>query len=362
MRAMAKKGSEGDQNELASTSGASEMGPAELAGAFAEHFEHLRRYRGVDYLRGDAIEIEGHHADVPSDQGSVAAESVEPPKMKPGANERADVRKPEPAPQPAVPKREASRVPVAPQPQAPSSVGASAGRIAPAKKESVEEIQRRVLQAQAREWPAAKKLQYLRQKNIGDCRRCALARTRRNLVFGVGNPEASLMFVGEAPGAEEDAKGEPFVGAAGRRLNEWLETVGMKREEVFIANVLKCRPPGNRDPKPEEIEKCSPFLLAQIRAIQPRVLVALGRFAGCKLLGKSMRMYQMRGVIHEYAQPDAKSATPLRIPLIVTYHPSYVLRQERGEGRGGPNNRRDGKSENQLVVNDLERALSFLKD
>jgi DNA polymerase len=224
-------------------------------------------------------------------------------------------------------------------------------------KESVADVKKRVLREQASNWTPGKKLAYLQDKNVGDCRRCALAQGRQNLVFGVGSADARLMFVGEAPGAEEDRRGEPFVGAAGKRLDSWIEALGMKRGDVYIANVLKCRPPGNRDPHAEEIDTCSPFLHAQIRAISPRVLVALGRFAGALLLGQQRRMYQMRGNVHEYIQ----AGSGLRIPLVVTYHPSYVLRSEQGPPRG-PDNQGPRKSENESVLGDLTMAVKHLGD
>ncbi|PRP90559.1 Uracil DNA glycosylase superfamily protein [Enhygromyxa salina] len=224
------------------------------------------------------------------------------------------------------------------------------------------EASRPVARRSANEWPAAKKLAYLRERNVGDCRRCPLAATRRNIVFGVGDPEADLMFVGEAPGADEDRLGQPFVGAAGRRLDSWLEQLGLGREQVYIANVLKCRPPRNRDPQPNEIERCSPFLHAQIRAVQPKVIVALGRFAGCLLLGRDHKLYEMRGRVHRYREPKSGA----EIPLVVTYHPSYVLRREQSpRDARGPQARPDRggaiKSEEQKVLADLDRALSLTR-
>jgi DNA polymerase len=212
-----------------------------------------------------------------------------------------------------------------------------------------------VLREQASQWPAARKLAYLRERNLGDCHRCALAAGRAQIVFGVGNPEAGLMFVGEAPGAEEDRRGEPFVGAAGRRLDQWIAAIGLRRDEVYIANVIKCRPPNNRDPRPEEIERCSPFLRAQIRAIRPRVLVALGRFAGALLTGRQLPMYQLRGNPHEYVEEEAG----IRIPVVVTYHPSYVLRSEKAPA-DTPDNSRPCKSENDAALADLKTAAKLL--
>jgi uracil-DNA glycosylase family 4 len=153
--------------------------------------------------------------------------------------------------------------------------------------------------------------------DIGDCQRCKLAPHRRNLVFGVGNPNARLVFVGEAPGAEEDAKGEPFVGRAGQLLTEII-TKGMKlrREDVYICNVIKCRPPGNRNPEPDEVESCEPFLVQQLERIAPEVIVALGKFAAQTLLRSKTPITQLRGRWFDYHG----------IMLMPTFHPAYLLR------------------------------------
>jgi uracil-DNA glycosylase len=151
---------------------------------------------------------------------------------------------------------------------------------------------------------------------IKNCMLCALGSTRTNFVFGIGNPKAKLMFVGEAPGKDEDLQGEPFVGRAGQLLNKMLLAIGSKREDVYIANVLKCRPPNNRDPKPDEIDKCEPYLLHQIDLIKPAVIVALGRFGGASLLKSTMSLREMRKTQNYYNN----------IPLIVTYHPAALLR------------------------------------
>jgi DNA polymerase len=153
-------------------------------------------------------------------------------------------------------------------------------------------------------------------KNLGDCQRCKLGKTRKNLVFGVGNPRARLVFVGEGPGADEDLKGEPFVGDAGKILNRIITAMGIKREDVYICNVVKCRPPGNRDPEADEISACSPFLLRQIQSIQPEVIVALGKFASQTLLGTKDPISRLRGKFRDFHG----------IPLMPTYHPSYLLR------------------------------------
>jgi len=162
------------------------------------------------------------------------------------------------------------------------------------------------------------------------------------------------MFVGEAPGADEDRQGEPFVGRAGQRLTQWIETLGMTRGDVYIANVLKCRPPGNRDPRPDEVAKCSPFLQAQIRAISPAVIVALGRHAGQLLSRRAdMTLRSMRTSRLTYDAGKTADGTPLRIPLMVTYHPAWVLRQEGGER---------GQNPDDMVLGDLKKAMAIARD
>ena len=158
-------------------------------------------------------------------------------------------------------------------------------------------------------------LEHIR-KNLGDCQRCKLGKTRKNLVFGVGNPKARLVFVGEGPGADEDEKGEPFVGDAGRMLNRIITAMGITREEVYICNVVKCRPPGNRNPEPDEIEACTPFLIRQLKSIQPEAIVALGKFASQTLLETKEPISKLRGRFRNFHG----------IPLMPTYHPSYLLR------------------------------------
>ncbi len=161
------------------------------------------------------------------------------------------------------------------------------------------------------------------------------------------------MFVGEAPGADEDRQGIPFVGPAGQRLNHMLRELGLERHQVYIANVLKCRPPRNRDPKPDEVNVCSKFLEAQIRAIQPQVLIALGRHAGMLMLRRDLQLREMRGRAWTYEQPAAN----LKIPLYITYHPSYVLRRESDARRQGGN----VGDVHAMVVNDLRRSLSVIR-
>ena len=151
---------------------------------------------------------------------------------------------------------------------------------------------------------------------LGDCQRCALHATRRNLVFGEGSPQAELVFVGEAPGADEDQQGRPFVGRAGQLLTKIIEAMGLKREQVYICNILKCRPPGNRNPLAEEILACEPFLIRQLEAIGPQVICALGTFAARTLLKTEAPITVLRGRFHDYHG----------IPLMPTYHPAYLLR------------------------------------
>ena len=155
------------------------------------------------------------------------------------------------------------------------------------------------------------------REEIGDCTRCKLHAGRTNLVFGVGNPKADLMFVGEAPGRDEDIKGEPFVGRAGQLLTKIIEAIDLDRDDVYIANVIKCRPPQNRNPDPDEVETCEPFLFSQIDAIQPRVIVALGAFAVRTLLRDDKTpISKLRGQQYSYRGTI----------LIPTFHPAYLLR------------------------------------
>jgi uracil-DNA glycosylase len=153
---------------------------------------------------------------------------------------------------------------------------------------------------------------------VAGCLRCPLHQTRTNTVFGVGNRQADWLVVGEAPGAEEDRQGEPFVGRAGGLLNSMLRGIGLPREQVFIANVLKCRPPGNRDPKPEEVAQCLPYLERQIGLLQPKIMLAVGRIAAQNLLATDTPIGKLRGHVHQFGSAG--------IPLVVTYHPAYLLR------------------------------------
>jgi DNA polymerase len=165
--------------------------------------------------------------------------------------------------------------------------------------------------------PAAELEAFRRQ--ICECTRCSLGHTRKNFVFGAGNPEADIMFIGEAPGADEDRQGLPFVGSAGQLLTRIIEAIQLRREDVFICNVLKCRPPNNRDPQPDEIELCEPYLKRQIEIVQPRIICTLGRFASQTLLKTQESMGRLRGRLHHY---DG-------IPVIATYHPAALLHHPR---------------------------------
>jgi uracil-DNA glycosylase len=179
-------------------------------------------------------------------------------------------------------------------------------------------------------------LQVIRDE-LGDCQRCKLHPQRKNIVYGVGNPDAPLVFIGEAPGAEEDKQGEPFVGAAGQLLTKMIEAMGFGREDVYIANILKCRPPGNRNPEPDEIAQCEPFLKKQLAALRPRMIVALGKFAAQCLLRSDAPISRLRGQFHTYEG----------IPLMPTFHPAYLLRN--------PSAKREVWDDLKQVMGELDR-------
>jgi len=173
------------------------------------------------------------------------------------------------------------------------------------------------------------------REDLGDCTRCKLHQQgRKQIVFGVGNPHADLMFVGEGPGADEDAQGEPFVGRAGQLLNNMIKAMGLRREEIYIANVVKCRPPGNRTPERDECETCSPFLMRQIAVIKPKVVVALGAVAAKNLLAINAPMSELRGRFYDFMPSGARSSDPSwpGAKLAVTYHPAFLLRDPRQKG------------------------------
>lgn len=190
-------------------------------------------------------------------------------------------------------------------------------------------------EAPAAEAPRVWTLQAIREE-IGDCTRCKLHMLgRRQIVFGVGNPQAELMFVGEGPGADEDIQGIPFVGRAGQLLTKMIEAMGFRRDEVYIANVVKCRPPENRNPEPDEIASCEPFLLRQIESIGPKVIVALGSFAAKTLLKTQDPISRLRGRVYDYHGAS----------LVPTFHPSFLLRS--------PNQKK-------YAWDDLKRALAVM--
>jgi uracil-DNA glycosylase len=171
------------------------------------------------------------------------------------------------------------------------------------------------------------------REDIGECTRCRLAKGRTKLVFGVGNPHAELMFVGEGPGADEDAQGEPFVGRAGQLLNNMIKAMGLRREDVYIANIVKCRPPQNRQPERDECDTCSPFLMRQIAVIKPKVIVALGATAAKNLLAMNASMSELRGRFYDFMPTGVKpDPTWPGARLAVTYHPAFLLRDPRQKG------------------------------
>jgi len=171
----------------------------------------------------------------------------------------------------------------------------------------------------------SERLRILDETQVRACTRCGLSESRTHSVFGQGNPAARLVFVGEAPGFEEDRQGVAFVGRAGQLLTRIIEAMGLKREDVFICNVLKCRPPGNRDPAPEEIASCQPYLREQLEIIDPEVIVALGAPAARTLLDTTQPIGRLRGRFHDYRISGAP-LDPRAVPLMPTYHPAYLLR------------------------------------
>jgi len=174
------------------------------------------------------------------------------------------------------------------------------------------------------------------REDIGECTRCRLSKQgRKQIVFGVGNPEADLMFIGEAPGADEDEQGEPFVGRAGQLLNNMIKAMGLQREQVYIANIIKCRPPGNRTPERDECETCSPFLMRQIAIVKPKAIVALGAVAAKTLLAVNAPMSELRGRWYDFRGTK----------LAVTYHPAFLLRD--------PRQKKETWKDLQMVMNEL---------
>ena len=173
------------------------------------------------------------------------------------------------------------------------------------------------------------------REDLGECTRCPLHKQgRKQIVFGVGNPKAELMFVGEGPGADEDEQGEPFVGRAGQLLNNMIKAMGIARDDVYIANIVKCRPPGNRTPEREECDTCSPFLMRQIAVVKPKVIVALGATAAKTLLAMNSSMASLRGRFYDFKPSGVQSNDPdwQGCKLAVTYHPAFLLRDPRQKG------------------------------
>jgi uracil-DNA glycosylase len=177
---------------------------------------------------------------------------------------------------------------------------------------------------------------------VADCTKCNLHGGRTQTVFGVGNRAADWMIIGEAPGAEEDARGEPFVGRAGQLLNAMLQAIGLQRQQVYIANILKCRPPNNRDPLPEEVQQCWPYLKRQIELIGPKVILAVGRIAAQNILMSEETIGRLRGKIHMHAESG--------VPVVATYHPAYLLRK--------PADKRKAWEDLQLACRALRQAHS----
>ena len=283
------------------------MADAALPGAeaLAEVLADVRRYLGWHRdVAGEEL-----HASMDGALGAIAAAmsvevTVEGSSNPPVVVEYAEVA------------TEVALQPVSAPVAAPARVGASALPAVPPARSRVAEPSRTSRgPAVAPGSGEAPRLEEVRRA-LGDCQRCKLCSGRKNIVFGVGNPKAKLVFVGEGPGAEEDNQGIPFVGAAGQLLTKMIAAMGYTRDEVYICNVVKCRPPGNRNPEPDEIEACQPFLEAQLNAIRPSVIVTLGKFAAQTLLRTDTPITRLRGQWREY----------VGIPLMPTFHPAYLLR------------------------------------
>jgi len=275
------------------------------AEALAEVLADVRRYLGWHRdVAGEEL-----HASMDGALGAIAAAmsvevTVEGSSNPPVVVEYAEVA------------TEVALQPVSAPVAAPARVGASAlPAVPPARSRVAEPSRTSPGPAVASDSGEAPRLEEVRRA-LGDCQRCKLCSGRKNIVFGVGNPKAKLVFVGEGPGAEEDNQGIPFVGAAGQLLTKMIAAMGYTRDEVYICNVVKCRPPGNRNPEPDEIAACQPFLEAQLNAIRPSVIVTLGKFAAQTLLRTDTPITRLRGQWREY----------VGIPLMPTFHPAYLLR------------------------------------
>ncbi len=241
--------------------------------------------------------------------GEVPATPVTPPAASASAPTPAPVPAPAPAPVMGRP------------PKADPDARGHAPRVLPALSAEALELGPRPEGVESMDWPALRDA-------VAGCQACGLCRGRQQTVFGVGHPQAHWMLVGEAPGEQEDRQGEPFVGRAGQLLDRMLMAVGLTRADapphaqVFIANVIKCRPPGNRNPQPEEVAQCEPFLRRQVALVQPRLILAMGRFAVQSLLKSSEPIGKLRGRVHDFHG----------VPLVVTYHPAYLLRNPADKG------------------------------
>ncbi len=261
-----------------------------------------------------------------SEAARVAAAPVQPVTAIPAPNRISEPKETAPAPgQPSVAfgKRPLPQYRPAAEPQAVASAGPTVQSMSLFEPPSGTTVRQNETLEQIRE-------------DLGDCHRCRLAAGRHTIVFGQGNPHAELVFVGEGPGADEDEQGLPFVGRAGRLLNRMIELAGMKREDVYICNVVKCRPPNNRTPLPDEIEMCSPFLLRQIRTIKPRLVCCLGAPAVKTLLGVKEGITKIRGQLYDFQGTKA----------LPTFHPAYVLRSPREE---------------KILREDFQTIVEFLK-
>jgi DNA polymerase len=276
--------------------------------------------------------IEGFYRRKPGEAGTPPSLEVAPPAQAARASSQEPVPAPAPAATPAVPPR-----PLAPAAQARVTAAPDPGPHTPDFRPMVRPPASAFNLFEAA--PAARSgpetLEQIRQ-DLGDCRRCKLAPTRKTIVFGDGNPHAELVFIGEGPGADEDEQGIPFVGRAGRLLNKIMQMVGLKREDTFICNVVKCRPPMNRTPETDEIETCSPFLYRQIAAIKPRLICCLGAPAARTVLGIKEGITKVHGQFYNFGSTKA----------LATVHPAYVLRNMREE---------------KILIEDFEKIRDFLK-
>ncbi|MEJ1966607.1 MAG: uracil-DNA glycosylase family protein [Gammaproteobacteria bacterium] len=260
----------------------------------------MERARRLEYLRAMGVEA-WERRNMPAPQGA------------PPVSLEADASTPPPAASTQhAPSREISPSPPSIRPQPSVATGAAAEALARIPVVTLARAAGQPLPAEVEaQWESL-------QAEVLSCTKCDLHSTRTQGVFGVGNRRAEWLVIGEAPGAEEDRRGEPFVGRAGQLLNAMLKAIGLPREQVFIANVLKSRPPNNRDPKPGEVAACLPYLMRQIELLQPRLMLAVGRIAAQNLLATDMALGRLRGQLHHFGE--------LNTPLIVTYHPAYLLR------------------------------------